>query len=114
MEQNIYFNYSLPDTFLTEKVRLRAFTASRKSSRKIPQASRYRKKYGLGVYLKLNSQSHPPQISVSCVNSLCTWALHSARFRISGVNNGLIKEIQTKMTTVRPFTCDDMFTFNNV
>ena len=43
-------NYSLPDTFLAEKVRLRAFTASRKSSRKIPQASRYRKKYGLGVY----------------------------------------------------------------
>ena len=44
MEQNIYFNYSLPDTYLAEKVRLRAFTASRKSSRKIPQASRYRKK----------------------------------------------------------------------
>ena len=43
-------NYSLPDTFLAEKVRLRAFTASRKSSRKIPEASRYRKKYGLGVY----------------------------------------------------------------
>jgi len=42
-------NYSLPDTFLAEKVHLRAFTASRKSSRKIPQASRYRKKYGLAV-----------------------------------------------------------------
>jgi len=40
-------NYSLPDTFLAEKVRLRAFTASRKSSRKIPQASRYRKKIRL-------------------------------------------------------------------
>ena len=38
------YNYSLPDTFLAEKVRLRAFAASRKSSRKIPQASRYRKK----------------------------------------------------------------------
>ena len=52
MEQNIFIwshNYSLPDTFLAEKVHLRAFTASRKSSRKIPQASRYRKKYGLAV-----------------------------------------------------------------
>jgi len=50
MEQNIFIsshNYSLPDTFLAEKVRLRAFTASRKSSRKIPQANRYRNKIRL-------------------------------------------------------------------
>ena len=44
--------------------------------------------------------------------SFCT------HFSVSGVNNGLIcvilLEIHANMTTVRPFTCDDMFTFNNV
>ena len=46
LPQNIYFKpyFCLPDTFLAEKLNLRAFTASRKTSHKFSEAGRFEPK----------------------------------------------------------------------
>jgi len=50
LPQNIYFKpyFCLPDTFLAEKLNLRAFTASRKTSHKFSEAGRFEQKKWLG------------------------------------------------------------------
>jgi len=42
--------FCLVDTFLAEKLHLRAFTASRKTSHNFSQASRFEQKIRLGAY----------------------------------------------------------------